>query len=425
MARIHSALRRVREDSARLLQTQDIRAACAAAGHAWRERALDPVATVRAMAVQTLHGNTAIADVVRLHHGAFTASAYCQARARVPLEGLLHLFHRQNHLVQQVAGASPGRWRGHRVWLVDCTGFSMPDAGPLRSHFGQPSLQRKGCGFPVARTAVLFDRRTGLLLDFLPAPLDTGEPILSTLLHATLRREDVVVGDSLYGTFVQLALCRQHGLHGVFEAHAQRSICFGTRRKGRIATLGALDQVVEWTRPPACPAWMDPRQFEALPQTIQVREIRRKVKDPEGRRRSITLVTTLLDPRAYPAHEVVELYRDRWRVETCIRTLKHTLSLNVLRCRTVAGVLKELVMIALVYNMVRLVMLEAARRQRTDPGRISFIDALRWWRYATPGEELPTLIVNPSRPGRHEPRVKKRRHTNYPFMLRPRRTYQR
>jgi len=420
MARIHSALRRVREDPARLLRAQDIRAACAASGHVWRERALDPASTVQAMVVQTLHGNTAIADVVRLHHGAFTASAFCQARARVPLEGLLHLFHRQNRLVQQVAGASPGRWRGHRVWLVDCTGFSMPDSAPLHRHFGQSSTQQPGCGFPVSRTAALFDRRTGLLLDFLPAPLDTGEPILSTLLQATLRPGDIVVGDSLYGTFVQLALCRQRGLHGVFEAHAQRDIRFGTRREGRVAALGALDQIVEWHRPAVCPAWMDPRQFEALPLTLRVREIRRRVKDPEGRRRSVTLVTTLLDHHGYPAHEVAELHRDRWRVETYIRTLKHTLNLNVLRCRTVAGVLKELVMIALVYNMVRLVMLEAARRQRVDPGRISFIDALRWWRYALPGEPLPRLIVNPARPGRHEPRVKKRRHTAYPFMHRPR-----
>jgi hypothetical protein len=248
--------------------------------------------------------------------------------------------------------------------------------------------------------------------------------VLATLLHAMLRPGDVVVGDSLYGTFVQLALCLEQGLHGVFEAHAQRTICFDQERAGAsselVAVLGFEDQVVEWPKPMQRPKWMDQRQFDALPATIRVREIRRPVKD-NGRRASVTVVTTLLDAEAYPADEIVELHRCRWRVETCIRTLKHTLGLNVLRCRTVDGVLKELVTIALVYNMVRLVMLEAARRQAIDPGRISFIDALRWWRNAAPGEDLPRLIVNPLRPGRHEPRSKKRRHTAYPFMHVPRR----
>jgi hypothetical protein len=94
--------------------------------------------------------------------------------------------------------------------------------------------------------------------------------------------------------------------------------------------------------------------------------------------------------------------------------------MDVLRCATVEGVLKELTVFVLIYNLVRRVMCAAARRQEVGPSRISFIDALRWLRHAQPGEELPELVVNPERPGRVEPRVRKRRPKQFPLMKRPR-----
>src|SRR5437773_751216 len=96
------------------------------------------------------------------------------------------------------------------------------------------------------------------------------------------------------------------------------------------------------------------------------------------------------------------------------------MKMDVLRCESVPGVKKELTMFAVVYNLVRLVMLEAARRQGVDVRRISFIDALRWLASARPGESLPELIVNPWRPNRVEPRVRKRRPKDFPLMSQPR-----
>jgi len=96
------------------------------------------------------------------------------------------------------------------------------------------------------------------------------------------------------------------------------------------------------------------------------------------------------------------------------------MKMEVLHCRTVEGVLKELSMFALAYNLVRLVMLEAAQRQKTPIDRISFVDALRWLRTAKPGTPLPKLVVNPDRPGRAEPRVLKRRPKQYDLMTKPR-----
>ena len=83
--------------------------------------------------------------------------------------------------------------------------------------------------------------------------------------------------------------------------------------------------------------------------------------------------------------------------------------------------LKELAVYALVYNLVHCLMCRAAAAQGVEPHRISFIDTVRWLLSAAPGEELPRLIVNPHRPGRHEPRVVKDREDTYTKMTKPRR----
>src|SRR4051812_49339524 len=103
--------------------------------------------------------------------------------------------------------------------------------------------------------------------------------------------------------------------------------------------------------------------------------------------------------------EPLTLYGLRWDVETNIRHLKTTMKLEILRSQSVEGIKKEVLVFALIYNLVRLVMLEASRRQKALLSRISFIDALRWLRSATPTTPLRPLLLNPARPGRVEPRV--------------------
>ena len=94
--------------------------------------------------------------------------------------------------------------------------------------------------------------------------------------------------------------------------------------------------------------------------------------------------------------------------------------MEILHCKTVAGVRKELAVFALVYNLVRRAMEEAGRRQGVEAARIGFVDAWRWLQEARPGDELPPLVVNPDRPGRMRPRMRKRRPKQYPLMTRPR-----
>jgi Transposase DDE domain len=227
----------------------------------------------------------------------------------------------------------------------------------------------------------------------------------------TVAPGDVLVDDRAFGSYAHLALCRRRGMHAVFRAH-QRWLTAGRR-------AGPRDRRVTDRKPAQRPAWMAAAHYAALPDELAVREVRFPVARPGRRIWWVTLVTTLTDAGRYPAAALAGLYGRWWQVEGDLRHLKQTLGLDVLRCRTVPGVVKELLVFVTVYNLVRRVMLEAARRQGAEPHRVSFVDALRWLRQARAGEPLPALVVNPDRPGRVEPRVRKRRPKQYPVMKRP------
>jgi hypothetical protein len=145
MSSIAKTLERIKSTLTQTIPPDLIEELCHQAGHAWRERDLGPVVTTHLFLRQILEGNVPIAGLRRLSGLAFTASAYCQARARLPrqvLEGL------QRAVTGAVDALTPPRpdelWHGHRVFLVDGSGFSMPDTDELRAHFGQPSNQAEG-----------------------------------------------------------------------------------------------------------------------------------------------------------------------------------------------------------------------------------------------------------------------------------------
>jgi hypothetical protein len=403
---------------------------CRALGHRWRDRDLGPVVTTHLFLQQVLHGNTAVAHLRRLSGLTFTDAAYCQARVRLPLDLLQALQQAVTDALYDDGSDRPeARWRGHRTFLMDGSSFSMPDTPALQQHFGQPAGQAPGCGFPVAHLLARFDACRGYLLQALARPLETHDLSGVPALHAPLQPGDVLVGDRAFASYAHLALCQQRGVHGLFRAHQRQLIDFRPARphggKGQpksrwLRRLGRHDQLVEYVKPKERPEWLTAEQYAALPETLVVRELRYHVKRPGYRTRVVTLVTTLLDPLAYPAKELARLYGLRWTVETDLRHLKETMQMDVLRCESVAGVEKELAVFALVYNLVRRVMEEAGRRQGVAPERVSFVDALRWLQEARPGDALPPLVVNPDRPGRCQPRVRKRRPKQYPLMKRPR-----
>jgi Transposase DDE domain len=437
MSSITDILRRFKQNWTEELSPQAIAQACRDVGTKWYESALNPVVTIQIFFVQILYGNTACEHLTHLTGLSFTAAAYCKARMRVPL-GALHLLLERcvEGLQQETFGAE--RWLGHRVFYADGSSFSMPDTPQLEAHFGQHGQQRPGCGFPTAHWLVLLHAGTGMITKMLAAPLRTHDMAGVAELHPELHAGDVLVADRGFCSYAHLALLCQRGVHTLLRIHQRTIVDFtpgrahvhpcrgkadcklGKPRSRWIERLSQNDQIVEWFKPLDQPEWMSHEQYAALPESLVVRELRYTIHEKGFRSREITLVTTLVEPACYPLADLAKLYHQRWEIETNFAHLKTTMKLDVLKCKTVEGVLRELQVFALIYNMVRQVMLAAAHRQGVDVRRISFVDALRWLQSASPGDALPKLVVNPLRPGRIEPRVRKRRPKEYPLMSKPR-----
>jgi hypothetical protein len=415
-------------DVMRMLDDTDmIEQICQAQGYHWRDGKLDPGATVQQFAWQILMGNVSC-DAVRHHaNGAFTASAFCQARQRLPLEVLAALSQRIATVALHRAGvgnadAEDHRWRGHRVFRIDGTSTSLPDAPEVRAHFGCSGKQKPGCGYPTAHL-LLLTGPAGVGVEAICSPLRTGDMTHARQTHRHLQPGDVLLGDRLFSTWAHLCALQSQQLHGIFPAHHSRQIAWGKHAdhghsRRFVRTLGWRDQLVEYKKPAQCPKWMDRRTFDAAPQWILVREVERMVR-VGGVRRKLVLVTTLTDPTKYPAKALVRLLGERWLIETQIRSLKTTMGLERLRCGSVDGVRKELLMYLIVYNLVRLLMLVAAQRQGVPVARVSFADAMERLRWGNP-ELWAALELVPSRPDRIEPRVVKRRRKPFMMMTQPR-----
>jgi hypothetical protein len=441
MASIVTAARRIKSEGAGFLSEALVAQACVAAGHIrgrrWRCRILTPLAIVQSFALGVLHGNASCRATLRLAGLTCSIQAYGHARMRLPVDVLGWLAARLTHEARRRV-ANFGRWRGHRVLHVDGTGLSMPDEPVLQLTYGKPG--QRNCRkpmFPVMHVLWLFDAATGLIVDFMPDKCRTHDMAHAAGLHALMEDGDVLVGDRAFGSFAHLALLLQRKCHGLFRAHQRQIVSFTPgrphrrpqpkgRRKGLptsrwLGTLGVEDQLVVYAKPASRPRWMSQADYDALPDTLIVRELRYRIDRPGFRTQEVTLVTTLIDPRKYPKQDMVELYAARWQIETNLRHLKQTMGMDVLRCKTREGIEKELWMYLIIHNQVRLLMLDAAHRQGVPPDRISFIDALDLWRHQGPDAfaHVP-LIVNPDRPGRHQPRRIKRPKDRYSYLTRPR-----
>lgn len=432
---IPTILRQFRHCPTVALDDQALTTICREEGLSWRESKLNPIVTIKLFLLQILHANTAMTHLRQLAGMSFTASAYCQARQRIPLA----VFQRLLKLVCESftdSDSLPAQrlWQGRRLFFADGGSCSMPDTPALQSEFGQPGGQKPGCGFPVMHLMTLVDAGSGLIRQMLSAPLRVHDASQLIALHPELRQGDVLVADRGLCSYAHLAMAHQRGVDSVCRMHQRQIVDFTPQRphaaacprvKGLpqsrwIRALGKLDQVVVWIKPKSRPKWMTPEQFAALPDELAVRELRYEVECAGFRTRQITLVTTLLSSEDFPASALVTVYFRRWRIEGCFAELKVTLGMDVLKSHTVEGIYKELAMFALVYNLVRQVAFEAAQRQGVELERISFIDALRWLTAAQPHSELITLIVNPHRPNRYEPRVRKRRSKQFGLLNKPR-----
>jgi hypothetical protein len=420
-----------------------IEAACQAAGYVWRDRFWTPLLTLRTFLLQVLHAGSSCRAAVAMALGQQAAhrpccssndpSGYCQARRRLPLQIVREGVRCVGKQLQSRL-SNLHRWCGRRVWLVDGSSCSMPDTPELQTTFGQPDGQKPGCGFPVAKIVVMLCWASGAILEAAIGPYRQSELSLWRSLWHLLVPGDIVVADRFYCTFSDLAGLIRRGCDGVFRLHQRRPTDLRLGKR-----LGKQDRLVIWKRPtyPARPRGMSRREWKRLPKELTVRLLRFGVEIPGFRSRTIYVVTSLLDPTAYPAEKIAALYRDRWMIELRFRDIKITLGMDVLRGKSADVVRKEIHMHLLAYNLIRGLMWQAAQTHGRNLHRISFagtVDQLNavapylWLyqgtRHARRLEELLlhwiAHTLNPHRPNRIEPRAVKRRPKQYDLLNQPR-----
>ena len=345
--------------------------------------------------------------------------AYCRARQRLPLEMVSALTRETGRLLSEKA-LEQWLWRGRAVKLVDGTGISMPDTPENQAVYPQPSTQACGVGFPLARLVMVICLATGAALDMAVGPHSgkgTGELGLVRRLLAGFRPGDVMLADALYCNYFLIATLMAAGVDVLFEQNGSRITDF---RRGR--SLGTRDHIVHWPKPVARPDWMTPEQYAGFPDELTVRETRVDHK---------VLVTTLLDERQVSKDDLSELYARRWNVELDLRNLKTTTGMDVLNCHTPRMNEKQLWVHLLAYNVIRLLMAQAASNAGVDPRELSFKHTVQLWtEWVSRGMSatkdcgrLFTLIAQcrvGHRPGRIEPRMRKRRPKPYPWLKIPR-----
>jgi Transposase DDE domain len=344
---------------------------------------------------------------------------YCRARQRLPLEMVSTLTRETGRLLHEKALAK-WLWRGRVVKLVDGTGISMPDTPENQERYPQPSTQAPGVGFPAARLVMVICLATGAALDMAVGPHSgkgTGELALVRSLLDGFYRGEVMLADALYCNYWLMATLMGAGVDVLFEQNGARTTDF---RRGK--SLGAREHLVCWPKPAARPEWMTPEQYAHFPDELTVREV--KVAHQ-------VLVTTLLDHRRISKDELSTLYARRWNVELDLRNLKTTTGMDVLNCQTPQMNEKQLWVHLLAYNVIRLLIAQAACNAGIDPRELSFKHTVQLWtewvsRGLSATEDdgrLFTLIAQcrvGNRAGRIEPRMRKRRPKPYPWLKVPR-----
>lgn len=362
------------------------------------------------------------------------ASAYIQARQRLPQECLERVLAATAQAAQRRAALSP-RLQGRPVKVVDGSSVQLPDTAANQKEYPQPSGQKPGCGFPVLKLVVLFSLASGALLEVVLGNLHQHDLRLFQRLWEYLKAGDILLGDRAYGDYVTLAGLPRQGVDVVARLHQRRQVDF--RRATR---LGHQDGVFVWRKGCMQSTILTPEQWSALPAEIRVRIVRFTAACRGFRTQRITLVTTLLDAQEYPAAELIGLYLRRWRIELCLRDVKTTLGLEQLRCQSPAMVRKELLAGLIAHNLIRCVMAAAAQAHEAELERLSFkgaVDALRQYSAVLAQARtnrlkrklwqnlLRTLACDlvPLRPGRVEPRALKRRPKPFPLLNRQRRKF--
>ena len=353
---------------------------------------------------------------------------YCRARAKLDLSALRDLAVGAAERMEEAADPS-WLWHGLHAKLIDGFTFTMPDTADNQRAFPQQKNQRPGAGFPIARACAVLSLATAAICDLNFGPYqgkETGESALLRGILDCLKPGEVAVFDRCFCSFLMLAILRHRGVHFCSRVNPRRLVDF---RRGK--RLGKDDHLITWKRPKR-PQWMSEEKYAQIPETMTLREVRFQVTVPGRRTEELTVVTSLIDPVAYPKEDIAGLYGFRWYAELDIRDIKQTLGLDHARCKTPDMVGRELWVTLLAYNLIRKLIATAAAVHEKQPRQLGFTLACQtvlssWMLLATGASRdvqqlwrlaLERIAANEvaNRPGRIEPRVIKRSRDHYPLL---------
>jgi len=425
--------------------TEELITQALAAVTGWLDRVFSPLVTLWVFLGQVLSADhscrAAVARLIahRLACGQEPCSAqtgaYCQARKRLP-EAFFSETARGTGQALDVRVNEKWLWKRRRVYVYDGSSVSMPDTPRNQAEYPQPVAQKPGLGFPLARIAAVFSLACGAVLDVgICRYAGKGQSELGLLrtLWNLFRPGDVLLADRLMCAWTEMVMLQQRGVDCVCRFTSHRKADF---RRGQ--KLGKDDHIVRWPKPTK-PRSIDRQTFDALPEFLVVRECRVRVEQAGFRVQTLIVATTLLDAKEFTKDELAKLYRARWQGELDLRSLKQTLQMDVLRCKTPELVRKELWTHILAYNLIRTIMAQAATQHGIEPRSISFKGTVQTLEAFQPViallgeddiefrentfEQLLAAIVShrvADRPDRYEPRRKKRRPKPYDRLMKPR-----
>jgi DDE family transposase len=423
----------------RLLSREYVLGVLADEGHVYRARVFDPLTTLWGWLSQSLSQDKSLNEVVsrvlahRVAAGlpiiSAASSSYSEARIRFPGQAMARMATEIGRKVHDTAPVA-WNWRGRQVYLADGSSFSMPDTPENQLAYPQADQSRPGLGFPVMRVVALISLSTGAVVDMAfakHAGKQTGESALLRSMMGSMNPGNVLVADRYYPSYFTVALLQQRGVDLVSISHHQREVDFAS---GQL--LGTNDHIAEWHKPQR-PDWMSLEAYSSVPDTIMVREFVIGIDGRDGTRQQATIVSTITDP-SIPQKELYDLYWARWNCELDLRNVKCSMHMDVLRCKTPEMVRKEIWCHLLAYNLLRGVMTESAVRHDVLPRQLSVKGAMQAVESFTPAMMaidgsvalydafLGTVAAHRvgNRPGRLEPRFKKRRPAWREYMTIPR-----
>ena len=362
-------------------------------------------------------------------------SAYCQARKRLP-EKFFSQLAKQTGQQLDTNAESSWLWNNRRVYIFDGATVSMPDTRENQDAYPQPPQQKPGLGFPLMRIAVVFSLACGAVLDVgMCRYAGKGQSELGLLrqMWSVFQPGSIMLADRLMCAWTELVMLKQRDVDCVCRFTSHRKTDF---RRGQ--RLGNDDHIVTWIKPMK-PRTIDRKTYDTLPDSLTIRECRVRLTQPGFRVRVLVIATTLLDHIAYPPSELAELYRARWNAELDLRSLKQTMQMDVLRCKTPELVRKELWTHILAYNLIRTILAQAAQKHHLQPRSLSFKGAIQTLEAFQPvialqGEQnaahrlslyhelLDAIAAHcvADRPDRYEPRLRKRHAKNFAYLRKPR-----